>query len=340
MAAAPVGDDQFGEDATVNRLQESAARLLGKEAALLVLSGTMANLVAVLAYSNRGDEVVVDRLSHVYHSELGGVASVAGLLVRPVSVHEGYDATALELAIQPGSTRLRNRTAVIVIENPSNRGGGRIVPLERLREMADIGRRTGVPIHMDGARIFNAAVALDVPPVEIARHASSVQFCLTKGLSAPVGSLLCGSAEFIDRARRYRQLIGGGMRQAGVFAAAGLVALESMVERLVEDNVSARALAMSLAAIPSIRIDLADVETNIVTVWVGDLGVGADHVSARLREQGVLALAQTPQTVRFVTHRGIGEAEVQRAADVFGAVAADLTGRRHPPVAVLAPRSR
>ncbi|MBI4571377.1 MAG: low-specificity L-threonine aldolase, partial [Chloroflexi bacterium] len=258
MAKAEVGDDVFGEDPTVRRLEQMAAERMGKEAAVFVASGTMGNLVSLLAHCGRGDEAIVGSEAHVLHYEAGGVPGLGGVQLRPVrnDGHGMIDLDELEATI-----RLENvhfpRTSAVCLENTHNRCGGGVLTAEETAAVARIARRHGVAVHLDGARIFNAAVALGVAPSELAAQADSVTFCLSKGLSAPVGSLVCGSAEFVQRARRMRKMVGGGMRQAGVIAAAGIVALETMVDRLAEDHEHAQLLARGLAQLPGIRIDPA-----------------------------------------------------------------------------------
>jgi threonine aldolase len=287
MAAAEVGDDVFGEDPTVNRLEAKAAELLGKEAALLVASGTMANLASLLAHCGRGDEVILGHLSHSFLYEQGGMAAVGGISPRTVLNRE--DGTLppeeIEAAVRSDDPHFP-RTRLLMLENTHNRCGGAPLDAAFMRAAAEITRRRGLSLHVDGARLFNAAAALGVSARELAAEADSVCFCLSKGLAAPVGSVICGGREFIGRARRARKLLGGGMRQAGVIAAAGMVAMDEMVDRLAEDHAHARKLAEGLAAIPGISIDPARVRTNIVYFDVTKPGLTAAELCAGSSAKG------------------------------------------------------
>lgn len=314
MARAEVGDDVYGEDPTVNRLQEAAAAATGKEAALFVPTGSMGNLLAVKCHTQPGDEVVIQQEAHILRFEMGGLCFISGVTPRALPGLRGIlqpDEVAANLNTDVPYYRMR--TTLVCVEDTHNYGSGSVYPLETLaaiRQAADAHR---VPIHMDGARVFHAAVAQGVPVSRITQYVDSVMFCFSKGLSAPVGSILCGSREFIEKARRFRRVVGGGMRQAGVVAAAALLALETMVERLAEDHQMARRLAEGLAELPGLHIDPASVETNIVLFRL-DGGVPACAALVRqLRERGVLASQLTPDSVRMVTHRHIGAAEVERA---------------------------
>ena len=310
MAKAEVGDDVFGEDPTVRRLEALAAELTGKEAAVFVASGTMGNLTCLLAHCQRGDEAIVGSESHVLHYEVAGAAGLGGIQLRPVAndEHGRLDLHELAATIR-GQNIHMPRTALVCLENTHNRCGGAVLTPEQTAEIAALAHRHGAAVHLDGARIFNAAVALGVPAADLAAEADSITFCLSKGLSAPVGSLVCGSAEFVARARKARKMVGGGMRQAGVIAAAGVVALESMIGRLAEDHANAQTLAQGLAQVPGIRIDPARVQSNIVVFTVDD-GVAFQQ---RLRKAGVLTTAFGPTRVRMVTHYGIERADVDEA---------------------------
>lgn len=323
MAEAEVGDDVFGEDPTVNRLEEMAARRLGKEAAVLVVSGTMANLVSGLTHCQRGDEMIVGSEAHIFHNEVGGVSALGGMHVRTVSNSpRGMMAPdEVEAAIRlPGIHQ--PKTALIILENTHNRCGGAVLDSEDTNAIAEVARRHDVSLHIDGARIFNAAMALGVSPVDLARPADSVSFCLSKGLSCPVGSLICGSREFIARARKNRKMVGGGMRQAGIIAAAGIVALETMVDRLAEDHANARRLALGLARLRGLRLDSDTVQTNIVIFEVVDRPAKAfmDDVKNR----GVLSSYVSGRKVRMVTHYGITADDID---DALNAVEAAAGGR-------------
>lgn len=308
MARAEVGDDVFGEDPTVQRLESMAAERLGKEAAVFVASGTMGNLVCLLSHCQRGDEAIVGEEAHVLQYEVAGAAGVGGILLRavPNAPHGMLDLDAVAATIR-GENIHFPRTAVICLENTQNRCGGGVITIEETNALADLARRHGIAIHLDGARIFNAAVALGVDAKELAADADSITFCLSKGLSAPVGSVVCGSAEFVARARKARKVLGGGMRQVGVIAAAGVVALEEMVERLAEDHEHARLLAQGLAKAPGIRIDPARVQTNIV---IFEVLMDSLMFQRRVREAGVLTTPIGGGRVRMVTHYGITRADI------------------------------
>jgi threonine aldolase len=314
MARAEVGDDVYGEDPTVNRLQAAAAAALGKEAALFVPSGTMGNLLAVRCQTQPGDEIVIQREAHILQFEMGGLCSFSGVVPRTVEGVRGIlSADEVAANLHTNVPYYRMRTTLVCVENTHNHGGGSIYPLEALAAIRRVTAEQGVPVHMDGARIFNAAVALGVPAAQIARHADTVMFCFSKGLSAPVGSALCGPPEVIERARRVRRVVGGGMRQAGVLAAAALVALERMVDRLAEDHANARALANGLAEIPGIEIEPAAVRTNILICRLAGGAPACASLVAGLRQRGVMVSQLSADTIRMVTHRHIGPAEVARA---------------------------
>lgn len=315
MAQAEVGDDVFREDPTINRLEELATEYTGMEAALFVPSGTMSNLIAMLTHTHglRCGEIICESLSHVRLNEAGGMSALAGMMPCPIDGIRG--------AMQPEDIRANIRvsdihhpdTALICLENTHNYAGGAVIPLDNMAAVRALADEYSLPIHLDGARVFNAAAALDVKLSEIAQYVDSMTFCLSKGLSAPVGAVLNGSAAFIDRARRYRKLLGGGMRQAGVLAAAGIIALTDMTKRLAEDNHNARVLAEGLAQMPGIVIDPAKVDTNIVIYDVKGTGMDADTFAARLEEYDVRASVTGPYSVRFVTQRHVGAAEVDAA---------------------------
>ncbi|HEY8418774.1 MAG TPA: GntG family PLP-dependent aldolase [Limnochordales bacterium] len=311
MASAPLGDDVLGHDPTVQRLEEAAAARLGKEAALFVPSGTMGNLIALLTHTVPGQEVWLEENCHIYYYEAGGVSRIAGLLPRLFRGERGIP--------QPDDIRGLYRPsgmhfpppALLCLENTHNRGGGSVMPAERMRALVAVARELGLKVHLDGARVFNAAVALGVDVKELVGPADSVMVSLSKGLSAPAGSILAGSRDFIRQARRMRQMLGGGMRQAGVLAAAGLVALETMVDRLTEDHRVARELAAALAAIDGIRLD--PVETNIV-LFTLPMGYEAGAFLERLAARGVLGVPFGPRQVRFVTHRHVTQEAVPQVA--------------------------
>lgn len=323
MFEAEVGDDVYGEDPTVNRLEEAAAALLGKEAGLFVPTGTQGNQVAVLTHAGRGEEVIAEAESHLFYYEVGAVAALAGCQVRVVpGVRGAMDPERVEAAIRSENIHFP-RTALVCLENTHNRAGGAVLPPGNAAAVAEVARRHGLPVHLDGARIFNAAVALGVPAAQVAAPADSVMFCLSKGLAAPVGSVLVGSRAFIARARVSRKLLGGGMRQAGILAAAGLVALRTMVARLAEDHQNAARLAAGLGGLPGLEVDPEGVETNIVAFRVADPRWDAPGLAAALRAAGVLCNAMGPRAVRMVTHKDVVRADVDEALDrVEGALRA------------------
>jgi threonine aldolase len=321
MAAADLGDDVFGEDPTINRLEQKAAQLTGKEAAVMVASGTMGNLLGILSIARSGQEVITEAGSHVFMSEGGGAATLGGIQLRPVASDHGVlDRDAVVAAIRPTDDVHQPLTAAICVEDTHNRAGGVVWPLEALAAIRQVADEHGLAVHMDGARVFNAAVAMGRPVAEIAATADTVTFCLSKGLACPVGSVLCGSAEVIGRARRWRKMVGGGWRQGGILAAAGLWALEHMVERLAEDHANARTLAEGLAELPGVEIDLGTVQTNIVRFRLRARDARAFVEDCRAR--GLLGGAQGAAGIRFVTHYGIGAADVQRALEVCSDVLA------------------
>lgn len=313
MAEAEVGDDVFGEDPTVNRLEATAAAMVGKEAGLFVASGTMSNLVALLTHCGRGDEAIVGSEAHILHYEVAGAAGLGGILLResPNDTRGRLDPDHVESLIRGQNVHFP-RTALVCLENTHNRCGGAALTVEDTEAVAGVAHRHGTPVHLDGARIFNAAVALGLPAADLAAAADSVGFCLSKGLAAPVGSVLCGSADFIGRARKTRKSVGGGMRQAGIIAAAGIVALETMVDRLADDHTNARILAHGLAVIPVIRIDPATVDTNIVIFEVdGD----ASAFQRALRERGVLTTSMGGGRLRMNTHYGIESSHIEETLE-------------------------
>jgi threonine aldolase len=314
MAEAEVGDDVFGEDPTVNRLEELAAERLGKEAALFVASGTMGNLVSIMAHCGRGDEMILGHLAHTFFYEQGGAAAVAA--VHPRTVPNRPDGTIapeeIEAAVRGDNIHFP-RTRLIALENTHNLCGGAPLDPAYLKRVAAVARRHGVAVHVDGARIFNAAAALNRTAAELAADADSVCFCLSKGLAAPAGSLVCGPRAFVAAARRARKVLGGGMRQAGVLAAAGIVALTEMTGRLAQDHENAQRLAAGLAALPGIALDPQAVRTNIVYFDIARPGLGAAEFTCRLAQAGVRMLPTGAQRVRAVTHYEVDAAGIDRA---------------------------
>ena len=318
MAEAEVGDDVFGEDPTVNRLEMLAAERLGKEAALFVSSGTMANLVSQMSHCGRGDEMLLGSLAHSFYYEQGGSAAVASIHPRTVpNQPDGKLALdELEAAIRADNIHFP-RTRLIALENTHNLCGGAPLESAYIRDVAAIARRHGIRLHIDGARLFNAAVALGVPARQLVADADSVSFCLSKGLAAPVGSVVCGSRDFIQTARRARKVLGGGMRQAGVLAAAGIVALNEMIDRLAEDHANARRLAEGLAGISGLELDPGRYATNIVYFDVIQQGLNAAELVARLQREGVRMLAAGPRTLRAVTHYEVTAPDIEYALSVM-----------------------
>ena len=307
VAEAEVGDDVYAEDPTVNRLQAALAERAGFEAGLLMPSGTMGNQVAIAVHTRRGEEVIVPEGAHVYEYELGSMAVISGALPRTVPAPLGVpEVKSVQAAIHRSIHQAP--TGLIVLENTHNKAGGTVVPIARVREIAQLAREEGLPLHLDGARGFNAVAALGTTLAELCTPFDSVSLCLSKGLAAPVGTVLLGPKAFIGEAHRYRKMLGGGMRQAGMVAAAGLVAVETMTERLGEDHARARRLAEGLAALPGITVDLGAVQTNMVYLTVAE----AVGFAERLETKGVRVGALGPQTVRLVTHYEITDDDVAR----------------------------
>jgi threonine aldolase len=316
MAAAEVGDDVYGEDPTINLLERRAAEVFGREAGLFVPTGTMGNQIGIRLHTQPGQEVIAESRAHILDYEMATVAVFSGCLIRAVPTEDGILTWRhIEPVIRP-STTTHAATGLIEIENTANLAGGRVTPLPILEEIWAGAAERKLPIHLDGARIFNAAAALGTDVKTLARGFDSVMFCLSKGLGAPVGSMLVGSAELIARARIFRKALGGGMRQAGVLAAAGLIALEQMPARLHEDHANARLLAEALAHMEGAQIDLDTVETNIVIFRLQG-ALTAPELSARLRARGVFANAVSPRAMRLVTHMDVDRAACLRAAEIL-----------------------
>ncbi|HUB06612.1 MAG TPA: GntG family PLP-dependent aldolase [Myxococcales bacterium] len=314
MAEAEVGDDVFGEDPTVNRLQDRVAEILGKEAALFVPTGTMANQTAIGAQVGPGDEIICDQGCHAANYEGGGLAALWGAQIRALAGKRGLlDAALVEEAIRPPNDH-HPRSRLVEVENTHNRGGGTVYPLAQVQAIAEVARRRSLKLHLDGARLWNACVKTGVAPAAYAAHADTVSVCLSKGLGAPAGSLVAGSRELVATARRLRKRLGGGMRQAGVLAAAGLYALEHHRERLAEDHENARRLAQEIAAVPGLRVALDSVETNLIFAEVVREGWNAARAVAALREHGVLAGDADGKRLRFVTHLDFPTSAVGEAA--------------------------
>ena len=326
MARAEVGDDVWEEDPTVKRLEAVAAERTGQAAGLFVASGTMGNLVCVVSHTRAGQEVVLDLDSHIFNYEVAGSAVIGSVQMRPVRTARGFlTPDQVREALRPANIHLP-QTGLVCVENTHNRHGGTCCTPEEIAAIAEVAHGAGVPVHLDGARLFNAAVALGRPAADFARHADSVTFCVSKGLGAPVGSVVCGSATFVLRARRVRKMVGGGMRQAGVIAAAGLVALERMVDRLADDHTNARRLAEGIARLPGLRVDLARLQTNIVIVTVERPGgptaaaAAANQLVAGCAARKVKLHAMGPASIRCVTHKDVDAEDIERALAALGEV--------------------
>jgi len=315
MVTAPLGDDVFGDDPTTNRLLEVAAERMGKRAATFVPSGTMGNLIGVAVNARRGEELIADADSHVFHYETAGAAAVCGVQIRPVPTEAGVMSPGQIVdSIRPRDDPHQPITAAVTFENTHNRHGGVVWPLEDLRAASDAAHERGLRVHLDGARIFNASVALGVKASDIAEGADTVTFCLSKGLACPIGSVFCGSEEDVEEAKRWRKRLGGGMRQVGVLAAAGLIALDSMVDRLAEDHAHARTLAEGLSELPGVRCDLSRVQTNLVYFDLDSMP--AQAFTEECAKRGLLSDWVTPHRMRFVTHYGIEAGDVQDALKI------------------------
>jgi threonine aldolase len=322
MARAEVGDDVYGEDPTARRLQERAAGMLGKEAALFVPSGSMGNQICVRLHTQPGQEVIIEERSHMFNLEMAGMAVISGALAHPIRCPDGImDWESIEAAIRPQSSYYA-QTGLVAVENTQNLAGGTVMAFERMQDVARRAHQKGLPVHLDGARIFNAAIALKRDVAEIAALFDSVMFCLSKGLGAPVGSIIAGSREFIDRAVPVRRMLGGGMRQVGVIASAGLVALEKMTARLEEDHANAQLLARGLAGIRGVDIDPERVQTNILVFDIACTGQTTVEFSANLKRRGVLANGINAHEMRMVTHKDVSRHDCEVA---LGAVSEVLS---------------
>ncbi len=316
MAEAVVGDDVLGDDPTVKKLESLAAELMGKQAALFVPSGTMGNSIAIKAWTRELDEVIIEARSHIYNMESTHMTFISRVSPRVLTSHRGaMDPDEVERNIKKPSVHLP-RTSLICIENTHNNWGGAVVPLENMRAIRKIADRHGIRVHLDGARIFNASVASGVQVKEYTEKADSVMFCLSKGLSAPIGSILAGPKDFIDFSRRVRKALGGAMRQVGVIAAPGIVALKKMVSRLKEDHERAKKLALAIYRLPGIKLDPEEVETDIIIFGFEHPHLSIADLLEKLKQEGILALS-VPQGIRFVTNRGIDDEDIKRAITAF-----------------------
>ncbi|MFS0864449.1 low-specificity L-threonine aldolase [Fredinandcohnia sp. 179-A 10B2 NHS] len=313
---AEVGDDVYQEDPTVNKLEEFAAQMLGKEAALFVTSGTQGNQIAVLTHCRAGNEIIVEEGSHIFNYEGAAISAFAGVQPRTLKgIRGAMNPAEVKAAIQEEDVHAAE-TGLICLENTHNRAGGAVVPIDNMREIYEVAATHNIPVHLDGARLFNAAVSLGRPVSDIAKYTDTVQFCLSKGLGAPVGSIIAGSHQFIQRARKWRKRLGGGMRQAGVIAAPGLVALQTMVERLAYDHENAKMLAEGLNNIKGIKV-MNQVDTNIILVDVSERGVNSAQFAALLKGNGVLVSTFGPEIVRFTTHYDVTKDSINKALNII-----------------------
>jgi threonine aldolase len=320
MFEAEVGDDVYAEDPTVNRLERRAAEIFGREAALFVPSGTMGNQIAIKLHTTHGQEVICEERSHVFNCEMAMMAHFSGVVPRTVWAEDGIITWEhVKPRLRPKSYNAA-KSGLVALENTHNFAGGSATPPEIFDEVCNLTHEAGLPVHLDGARIFNASVALDVPVDRLTAKADTIMFCLSKGLGAPVGSMLIGTAEAIDRGRLYRKALGGGMRQAGILAAAGLIALEEGPKKLAKDHDNAKFLAEGLAQIPAFQIDPGKVQTNIVICDISGTGITSDELSQRLAENGVMANGVGPNLIRFVTHLDVDREQCARAIELVGSV--------------------
>jgi threonine aldolase len=317
MAEAEVGDDVFGEDPTVNILQEKVANLLGKEAALFVPSGTMANQLSIKSHTQPGDEVIIESSSHPYNFEGGAGAALSGVQFQCLKGVRGIlEASQIEEAVRPADHHFAV-TRLVCLENTHNRGGGSIYPVEKMADIYRLAKSKGLLVHLDGARLWNASTATGIKSQEYAQWADSVSVCLSKGLGAPIGSLVAGSKAFIDRIHRFRKMFGGGMRQVGIIAAAGIYALEHHLERLKEDHQNAKRLGVGLKEFKGVSIDPRHVETNIVIFDIANAGMTAAQVAEAMKKEGVLIHAFAKTQIRLVTHLDVSGEDIERALKVF-----------------------
>jgi threonine aldolase len=319
MASAEVGDDVFGEDPTVNRLQDFVADRLGHESALFVPSGTMANQICLRVHTAPGDEVILDAGGHSFNYESGATAALGGVQIKPIHTDAGvFTAEQLDAAVRPLAYYMP-RTRLVMVENTHNAGGGTVWPLEQMRAVTSRARAHGLAVHLDGARLFNAEVASGVPARVYAACADTVSVCLSKGLGAPVGSVIAGNRDLLTEAHRLRKMFGGGMRQVGVLAAAGLYAVENNIERLGDDHANARRLAEGLAAVDGLAVELERVHTNMVFFDVTREDIDAATLVERMRERGVLAVNLSPRSVRLVTHLDVSAVQMEQACERIAA---------------------
>jgi threonine aldolase len=328
IARAELGDDVYGEDPTVARLESMAASRVGKEAALLMPSGTMGNLAAMLVHCPRGSKVFLGAQAHTYVYEAGGAAALGSIVMTPITntATGELELNELQMELERPPDMHFAAPALVTLENTHNLCGGAAVDLSHMAAVSDLARIHSIPVHLDGARIFNAALALETTVEKIASFVDTVSFCLSKGLACPVGTMLCGSREFVGRARRVRKMLGGGMRQAGIIAAAGIVALERMVDRLVEDHLNARALAEGLTLIAGLNVWPVRRRTNMVVFEIDEGPAAAARFSGALKERGVLVGARGPGAFRAVTHYGIARADIDRTVAAAAEAVAEALG--------------
>jgi threonine aldolase len=328
IARAELGDDVYGEDPTINRLEAMAASMTGKEAALLVPSGTMGNLAAMLTHCARGTKAIVGSESHTNLYEAGGASALGGIVLTPIANTEAGELELDELKreLAPSDDHHFAQPSLVALENTHNRCGGAPIKLSHMAEVSDAAHRRKLPMHLDGARIFNAAIALETTAKDLSSFADSVSFCLSKGLACPVGSLLCGSREFISRAHRTRKVLGGGMRQAGIIAAAGIVALTTMVDRLADDHQNARALAQGFALVAGLNVRPVENRTNMVVFDVDGDSNAARRFAKAMKERGVMISPREATSFRAVTHNGISRADVDRAVAAAAQAAGEVFG--------------
>ncbi|MFZ7130929.1 MAG: low-specificity L-threonine aldolase [Eubacteriales bacterium] len=324
MAEAPVGDDVYGEDPTVRQLEEKAAELMGKECALFVVSGTMGNQLAVKTHTHPGDEIILEKNSHIFYYEVGAIGALSGVQSQQIKGNHGrMNPQDIREAIREDNIHFP-KTSLICLENTHNKSGGTVIPLEDMKHIYEIGQSAEIPIHLDGARIFNACTYLKTNVKNIAQYADSIMFALSKGLCAPIGSILVGNKSFIQKARKYRKMFGGGMRQAGIIAAAGIVALDQMVSRLDEDHYHARILAEGLNEFQQLSVDMKTVQTNIIMCDMIETSLTSAQMTTILKQEGVLCTSITEKRIRLVTHYHIRKEDVHDTLQIIKNV---LTGK-------------
>lgn len=317
MMSSPVGDDVLGDDPTVIRLENETAKLLGKPAAMFVPSGTMGNQIAVMTHTRPGDEVILDYQSHIFRYEVAGAAVMSGVQFNALTGPGGaMSGEQVEEAVRPEDIH-QPRTTLVCLENTHNRAGGTVYPLAEIKKIAAICKKRGIKMHLDGARLWNASVASGVPLKEYSRHFDSVMVCFSKGMGCPVGSVLAGDKGFVEKARRHRKMLGGGMRQAGLLAGAGLYALRHNINRMAQDHRRAKLLARTIAAIDSIDIDISSVQTNIVVFDIRRTGLSPEQAEARLARKGLLVVGFGASRLRAVTHLDVDDRDIERAGKII-----------------------